>query len=126
MYSKIKLFGNPVHPILVAHPTAFSIGNFVACLVYPRAGNPYRFRAGDPVGRARPRRGGIPGLDADPERRGRHEHGLSPVWRYAPVLARSLAAAEPAGANLIRRTDKAFVSYRTSITARRRRRRRPV
>lgn len=46
MYSKIKLFGNPVHPMLVAYPPAFSISTFVAYLVYPRGGNPFRFRAG--------------------------------------------------------------------------------
>jgi hypothetical protein len=68
MYSKITLFGNPVHPVLGAHPLTFSIATFVAYLVYPRGGNlpvPRRRgwagRAGDPARRARPRRGGILG-----------------------------------------------------------------
>lgn len=37
MYSKAKLFGHPIHPMLVAFPVAFYTATFVAFIVY--AGN---------------------------------------------------------------------------------------
>lgn len=87
MYSKITLFGNPGHPVLGAHPLTFSIATFVAYPVYPRGGNPFRFRAGvvGPGGPAillgvlGPGAAGFSGVDGDPKRRGRHDRGLSPA-----------------------------------------------
>lgn len=134
MSSKIKLSGNPVHPILVVHPTAFSSGTFVAYLVNPLARNLLRFRAGV-VGAGGPAI--VPGVvgagaagflswrlirndEAGMNTGCPPSGGMRRSWR-APWPPRN-----PPGTNLIRRTDKAFVSYQTSITARRRRWRHPV
>ncbi len=34
MYSKIKLFGHPIHPMIVAFPVAFYVGAFVSFITY--------------------------------------------------------------------------------------------
>ena len=44
MYSKIKLFGHPIHPMLVAYPIAMYTFTFVFLLVYVLQGDPFWFR----------------------------------------------------------------------------------
>lgn len=44
MYSKIKILGHPVHPMLVSFPIAFYTGSLVAYIVYGIVGNPFWFR----------------------------------------------------------------------------------
>lgn len=44
MYSKIKLFGHPVHPMLVAFPVAFYTATLVSYAVYGISGDPFWFR----------------------------------------------------------------------------------
>src|SRR5919201_2603137 len=34
MYSKIKLFGHPIHPMVIAYPIAFYTGTLVGFIVY--------------------------------------------------------------------------------------------
>jgi len=34
MYSKVKIFGHPIHPMLVAFPIAFYVGSLVGFIVY--------------------------------------------------------------------------------------------
>jgi len=46
MYSKIKLLGHPLHPMLVAYPIAFYTSTFLAYLVYVVGGDPFWFRVG--------------------------------------------------------------------------------
>jgi uncharacterized membrane protein len=46
MYSKIKLFGHPIHPMLVAYPIAFYTATFVTYLVYLIGGDVFWFRVG--------------------------------------------------------------------------------
>src|SRR5438105_5259172 len=46
MYSKIKLFGHPIHPMLVAYPIAMYTATFVALLIYQLTGEPFWFRFG--------------------------------------------------------------------------------
>ena len=38
MYSKVKLFGHPIHPMLVAYPIAFYTATLVAYLIYQFGG----------------------------------------------------------------------------------------
>jgi uncharacterized membrane protein len=38
MYSKVKIFGHPIHPMLVAYPIAFYTATFVAYLIYQLGG----------------------------------------------------------------------------------------
>jgi uncharacterized membrane protein len=44
MYSKIKLVGHPVHPMLVAYPIAMYTFTLVFLLVYMLQGDPFWFR----------------------------------------------------------------------------------
>lgn len=44
MYSKVKLLGHPVHPMLVAYPIAFYTATFVAYLIYAVGGDPFWFK----------------------------------------------------------------------------------
>lgn len=46
MYSKIKLFGHPIHPMLVAFPIAFYSATLVTYLVYLIGGDVFWFRVG--------------------------------------------------------------------------------
>jgi uncharacterized membrane protein len=40
MYSKVKIFGHPLHPMVVAYPIAFYTATFVAYLIYQFGGQP--------------------------------------------------------------------------------------
>lgn len=44
MYSKAKLLGHPIHPMLVAFPVAFYTGSLVAFIVYAATTNLFWFR----------------------------------------------------------------------------------
>ena len=44
MYSKIKLAGHPIHPMLVAYPIAMYTFTLVFLLVYMLQGDPFWFR----------------------------------------------------------------------------------
>ena len=44
MYSKLKLFGHPIHPMLVAYPIAMYTFTFVFLLVYAVVSDPFWFR----------------------------------------------------------------------------------
>ncbi len=46
MYSKAKLFGHPIHPMLVSFPIAFYTGAFIAYLVSALTGESFWFRVG--------------------------------------------------------------------------------
>jgi uncharacterized membrane protein len=46
MYSKIKIFGHPVHPILVAFPIAFYTATLVCYIVYNSNNNVFWFKVG--------------------------------------------------------------------------------
>ena len=46
LYSKAKVAGHPLHPMLVAFPVAFYAGAFVSFIVYAVGGNPFWFRVG--------------------------------------------------------------------------------
>jgi uncharacterized membrane protein len=46
MYSKVKLAGHPVHPMLVGFPVAFYTATLVAFIVYAATDNPFWFRLG--------------------------------------------------------------------------------
>ena len=46
MYSKLKLFGHPIHPMLIAFPVAFYTATFVAYLIFQIGGDPFWFRVG--------------------------------------------------------------------------------
>src|SRR5436309_278118 len=39
MYSKIKIFGHPIHPMLIAYPIAFYTGTLVGYSIYGATGN---------------------------------------------------------------------------------------
>jgi uncharacterized membrane protein len=43
MYSKAKLLGHPIHPMLVAFPVAFYTGTLVAFIVYAASNDPFYF-----------------------------------------------------------------------------------
>lgn len=44
MYSKVKIAGHPVHPMLVAYPVAFYTATLVCYLVYSGNANPFWFK----------------------------------------------------------------------------------
>lgn len=44
MYSKAKILGHPVHPMLVAFPVAFYVSTLAAFIVYAASTNPFWFR----------------------------------------------------------------------------------
>jgi uncharacterized membrane protein len=46
MYSKLKLFGHPIHPMLIAFPVALYTAAFVAFLIFQIGGDPFWFRVG--------------------------------------------------------------------------------
>jgi uncharacterized membrane protein len=46
MYSKIKILGHPVHPMLVAFPIAFYTSTLIAFVIYAFSGAPFWFRVG--------------------------------------------------------------------------------
>lgn len=46
MYSKIKIFGHPVHPMLIAFPVALYTAAMVCFLVYNGNADPFWFKAG--------------------------------------------------------------------------------
>src|SRR3954462_4309431 len=46
MYSKIKIFGHPIHPMLIAYPVAFYTATLVCYLVYLLNGDPFWFQVG--------------------------------------------------------------------------------
>ena len=46
MYSKAKIAGHPIHPMLVAFPVAFYTGALVSYIVYNSNGDPFWFRVG--------------------------------------------------------------------------------
>lgn len=46
MYSKVKIFGHPIHPMLVAYPIALYTATLVAYIVYAAGGDPFWFRVG--------------------------------------------------------------------------------
>jgi len=46
MYSKVKVAGHPIHPMLIAFPVAFYVGTFVSFLIYQSGGDPFWYRAG--------------------------------------------------------------------------------
>jgi uncharacterized membrane protein len=44
MYSKAKLLGHPIHPMLVGFPVAFYTGTLVAFIAYAATTNPFWYR----------------------------------------------------------------------------------
>jgi uncharacterized membrane protein len=46
MYSKIKILGHPVHPMLVTFPIAFYTSTLIAFIIYALSGEPFWFRVG--------------------------------------------------------------------------------
>jgi uncharacterized membrane protein len=44
MYSKVKIAGHPVHPMLIAYPVAFYTATLVCYIAYSINGNPFWFR----------------------------------------------------------------------------------
>lgn len=44
MDSKVKIFGHPIHPMLVAYPVAFYTATLVCYLAYNSNANPFWFR----------------------------------------------------------------------------------
>ena len=44
MYSKVKIAGHPVHPMLVAYPVAFYTATLVCYIVYSANDDPFWFR----------------------------------------------------------------------------------
>jgi uncharacterized membrane protein len=44
MYSKVKIFGHPIHPMLVAYPVAFYTATLVCYIVYNSNQNPFWFK----------------------------------------------------------------------------------
>jgi uncharacterized membrane protein len=44
MYSKVKIAGHPIHPMLVAYPVAFYTATLVCYIVYNSNGNPFWFK----------------------------------------------------------------------------------
>jgi uncharacterized membrane protein len=41
MYSKVKVFGHPIHPMLIAYPVAFYTATLVGFLIYAGSNNPF-------------------------------------------------------------------------------------
>ena len=46
MYSKAKVLGHPIHPMLVAFPVAFYTSTLASFIVYAVTGDPFWFRVG--------------------------------------------------------------------------------
>ena len=46
MYSKIKIFGHPLHPMLIPFPVAFYTGALVCYIVYSSNHDPFWFKIG--------------------------------------------------------------------------------
>jgi uncharacterized membrane protein len=46
MYSKMKMFGHPIHPMLIPFPIAFYTATLIAFIVYGINSDPFWFRAG--------------------------------------------------------------------------------
>ena len=46
MYSKIKLFGHPIHPMLVGFPVTLYTATLVSYLIYGASGDAFWFRVG--------------------------------------------------------------------------------
>jgi uncharacterized membrane protein len=44
MYSKVKIAGHPVHPMLIAYPVAFYTATLVCYIVYSSNNNPFWFK----------------------------------------------------------------------------------
>ena len=44
MYSKVKIAGHPIHPMLVAYPVAFYTATLVCYIVYSSNSNPFWFK----------------------------------------------------------------------------------
>ena len=44
MYSKVKIAGHPVHPMLVAYPVAFYTATLVCYIAYNSNQNPFWFK----------------------------------------------------------------------------------
>jgi uncharacterized membrane protein len=44
MYSRIKIFGHPIHPMIVAYPIAMYTATFVAFLIYAFGGDTFWFK----------------------------------------------------------------------------------
>ena len=44
MYSKIKIAGHPVHPMIIAYPVAFYTATLVCYIVYHSNSNPFWFK----------------------------------------------------------------------------------
>jgi uncharacterized membrane protein len=44
MYSKVKIAGHPIHPMLVAFPVAFYTATLVLYIVYSSKGDPFYFK----------------------------------------------------------------------------------
>jgi uncharacterized membrane protein len=44
MYSRVKIAGHPVHPMLVAYPVAFYTATLVCYIVYSSNNNPFWFK----------------------------------------------------------------------------------
>jgi uncharacterized membrane protein len=44
MYSKVKILGHPIHPMLVAYPIAFYTATLVCYIVYHANSNPFWFK----------------------------------------------------------------------------------
>jgi len=45
MYSKVKILGHPIHPMLVAYPIALYTATLVAYIIYAAHNDPFFFRA---------------------------------------------------------------------------------
>jgi len=45
MYSKVKIFGHPIHPMLVAYPIALYTSTLVAYIIYAANKDPFFFKA---------------------------------------------------------------------------------
>ena len=46
MYSKIKIMGHPVHPMLVNFPIAFYVSTLIAFIIYSVSGDAFWFKVG--------------------------------------------------------------------------------
>jgi uncharacterized membrane protein len=45
MYSKMKMFGHPIHPMMVAYPIALYTSTLVTYIIYAANGDPFFFKA---------------------------------------------------------------------------------
>ncbi|MFN2568899.1 MAG: DUF2231 domain-containing protein [Candidatus Dormibacteria bacterium] len=46
MHAKVKLFGHPIHPMLIAYPIAFYTATLVALVIYAVGGDVFWFKVG--------------------------------------------------------------------------------